>query len=215
MASMLIKLPQLPTAERYRWMTRVVVPRPVAWTLTENDGGSLNLAPFSYFNALSTSPPLIGVSFSPPTGRLSSNKGAKDTLANIRKKRRFVVHIAPMSLLQELNKSAATLPYDESELSLICLPTEEFGDFPTPRIVGCPVAMACELHREINISDNNQVPQILVLGKVQLLFIDEKVLTTDEKGRQTVNTEAMDPVARLADGHYAGLSKLTRLKRPA
>lgn len=212
---MLIKLPQLPMAERYRWMTRVVVPRPVAWTLTENDGGSFNLAPFSYFNALSTSPPLIGVSFSPPTGRLSSNKGAKDTLANIRKKRRFVVHIAPMALLKELNKSAATLPYDESELSQLDLSTEEFGDFPIPRILDCPVAMACELHREINISDNNQVPQILVLGKVQLLFIDEKALTTDEKGRQTVNTEAMDPVARLADGHYAGLSKFTRLKRPA
>ena len=215
MTTELLKLAQLSALERYRWMTRVVIPRPVAWTLTENDGGSYNLAPFSYFNALATSPPLIGISFSPPEGRLSANKSAKDTLANIRKKRQFVVHIASMKLLEQVNKSAMTLPYDDSELSQLGLKTENFGDFPLPRLSGCRVAMACDLQKEINISDNRQAPQILVLGKIQLLYVDKKALAQDEKGRQMVDADVISPVARLGDGYYAGLKKSVRLKRPA
>ena len=163
-------------------MTQAVVPRPVAWMLTRNadgsgngndeggsGGGSFNLAPFSYFNALSSEPALVGVSFTAkPDG------GTKDTLANVRRSGLFVAHIAPTGMLSAVNASSAGLPYGESEVSRLGLRTEAFGDFPLPRLSGCPVAFGCGLHREVRLGP----AQVLVLGEIHLMFADDSVVVS-------------------------------------
>ena len=108
---------QSPTA-RYAWMTQAIIPRPIAWILSENADGGLNLAPFSYFNALASDPPLLGVSIA---GKPDGTK--KDTLANILARPKFVVHIAPVTEADAVNASSATLPAGESELGRLKLPT--------------------------------------------------------------------------------------------
>ena len=190
-------------------MTQAVIPRPVAWMLTENEGESggrnFNLAPFSYFNAFSSDPPLVGVSVTEkPEG------GEKDTLLNVRRTGMFAAHIAPMGMLEELNASSAGLPYGESEVERLGLKTELFGDFGLPRVAGCPAVFGCDLHQEVRLGPT----QVLILGEVRLLYAAEEVLEKDAKGRTTISAEKMNPVARLGAGNYAGLGKFAVLKRP-
>ncbi len=197
-------------------MTRTVIPRPVAWTLSENEGGGFNLAPFSYFNALCSAPPLLGVSFAAGEGG-----GAKDTLKNIRRQKEFVVHIAPMKMLDALNESSAPLPYGESEVSRLGLATASFSDDNgggdgdrLPRLRDCPLAFLCELSREISLHEEGAAEQFLVLGKIRKLYAAETVLAADAKGRQTVSAECADPVARLSAGNYAGIANFQSRRRP-
>lgn len=195
-------------AARYHWMTQAVIPRPVAWILTENGGENknYNLAPFSYFNALCSAPPLVGVSMSAkPDG------GAKDTLRNIRARGRFVVHIAAARQTPELNESAASLPYGESEISRLNIETESFGE--SVKIAGCPLALFCALHQEIALAGADE--QTLVLGEIKLLYAAGTVLEKDAKGREIISAAKVNPVARLSAGNYANLGDITVLRRPA
>ena len=225
---MLVDFKKIPPMERYILMTQTIIPRPVAWMLTANagsdgtvgsdetvgtvgsgesgmGGSGFNLAPFSYFNALSSEPPLVGISFTAkPSG------GEKDTLLNIRRTGLFAAHIAPTRLLAELNESSAGLPYGESELSRIGLEVAAFGDFPLPRILGCPAAYGCVLAREIRLGP----AQVLILGEVKFLHADDSVLETDAKGRSAIDAGKVDPIARLGAGNYAGLANFAKLKRP-
>ena len=196
---------ELSPQERYVLMTQAVIPRPVAWMLTENEGGGFNLAPFSYFNALCSDPPLVGVSFTEKPGG-----GEKDTLVNIRRTGIFAAHIAPMGMLSALNESSAGAPYGESEAEKLGLATAEFGDFPLPRVAGCPAVFGCELHREIRLG----AAQVLILGEVRILHAEDDALEADAKERPALSAEKMDPIARLGAGNYAGLGRFAKLKRP-
>ena len=191
--------------ERYALMTQAVIPRPVAWMLTENEGGGFNLAPFSYFNALCSDPPLVGISFTEKPGG-----GEKDTLRNIRRTEVFAAHITPMGMLPALNESSAGIPYGESETEKLGLETVEFGDFPLPRVAGCPAVFGCELHREIRLGP----AQVLIVGEIRILHAEDAVAEKDAKGRTVISAEKMDPVARLGAGNYAGLGRFAQLKRP-
>ena len=203
---------ELTPMERYVLMTQAVIPRPVAWMLTENEGddgalqgGGFNLAPFSYFNALCSAPPLVGVSFTEKPGG-----GDKDTLRNIRRTQIFAAHVAPMGMLAALNGSSAGMPYGESEAERLGLELTEFEGFPLPRVAGCPAVFGCELHQEIRLGP----AQVFILGEVRVLHAEDAVLAKDAKGRVTISAEKMDPVARLGAGNYAGLGRFAKLKRP-
>ena len=196
---------QSPTA-RYAWMTQAIIPRPIAWILSENADGGLNLAPFSYFNALASDPPLLGVSIA---GKPDGTK--KDTLANILARPKFVVHIAPVTEADAVNASSATLPAGESELRRLNLPTTPIcADFPLPRLSAAPVALACRLYREIALSP----VQTLLIGQIDHLHIDDHLITTDDKSRPKIAAQSLNPLARLGAGEYAGLTAPFTRKRP-
>lgn len=204
---MILNMADLPPPQRYQWMTQAIIPRPVAWVLSENDGGNVNLAPFSYFNALASAPPLLGISFG-----LQEDGRNKDTLHNIRQRGQFVVHIAAMQQLAQLNQTAATLPYGESEVTAAQLHTVPFAaDFPLPRLRDAPLALACTLHAAHALG----MAQTLVIGEILFLYASEEVLTQDAKGRQVIDAAKVAPVARLSAGKYAGLSEVVSLQRPA
>ena len=192
-------------ATRYHWMTQAVIPRPVAWILTENDDGGFNIAPFSYFNAVCSAPPLIGISIAhKPDG------APKDTLYNIRARGRLVVHIATAAQLAALNQSSANLDYGDSEIAQLNLKMETFGDMN--KIADCPLAMLCCLHKEIALDDEHT--QHLLLAEVQLLYAADSVLTTDAKDRPLIDAQKVAPIARLAAGNYARLGDIVSLQRP-
>ena len=100
---MQIKLEELSTPQVYFTMIQSLLPRPIAWLLTENDNGSYNLAPFSYFNAVCSDPPLAIVSI----GKQEDGRD-KDSIRNIRERHEFVIHIASSDQLAALNQSSAT-----------------------------------------------------------------------------------------------------------
>ncbi len=201
-----INLDDLNSTEVYHTMTQTLVPRPIAWVLSENGSGSYNLAPFSYFTAVCSNPPLIMISVGKkPDG------SPKDTRANIEARGDFVVHIAGRDMMEELNESSASLPAEVSEVEELGLKTVPFGDFSLHRLEACRIAYACRLYE---IKEIGAAPQTLIFGEVKKVYIDDAVCRSDEKGRVKIDTALLDPLARLGASEYAALGEIINLPRP-
>lgn len=203
---MYIDLSELNESQAYFALTQTVIPRPIAWVLSENRSGSFNLAPFSYFNAVCSDPPLIMISIGKkPDG------SCKDTLVNIEQRSEFVVHIVSRDLLAPMNQSSATLAAGESELELTGLRTEPLEACRLPRLADARIAFACEL---FDVHRYGSAPQSLVLGKVNGIHLHDVVVDTDDMGRFRVDAELVDPVGRLGASEYVGFGEKIRLVRP-
>ncbi|MGH1541391.1 MAG: flavin reductase family protein [Arenicella sp.] len=189
----------------YHTMIQTIIPRPIAWILSENDNSTFNLAPFSYFNAVSSSPPLLLISI----GRKSKDN-PKDTVANIRSTGKFVVHIAHQDLAEPLNSSAATLAYGESELTTTQLETAAFDTFSLPRIKDAPIAFACELYE---LQEIGNTPMSLVFGEIKYAYISDTIATQDGKHLKVL-ADQLNPLSRLGGNDYCGLGKTFTLPRP-
>ncbi|MFT4625895.1 MAG: flavin reductase (DIM6/NTAB) family NADH-FMN oxidoreductase RutF [Myxococcota bacterium] len=201
---MLIDLTTLGGGPVYHLMTQTVIPRPIAWILTANDDSGLNLAPFSYFTAVSSSPPILMVSIGPRPDRTP-----KDTRRNIERGGWFVVHIAPSSLLGALNGSAGGLAPGESEVTAQGLDTAAVTDWPLPRLVGPKVAYLCKLHQVVELG-----AQGLMFGEITSAWLDDAVVSVNDRGRLKVHADKVDPLARLGAAEYATLGDVLSLKRP-
>ncbi|MCH8497174.1 MAG: flavin reductase family protein [Marinobacter sp.] len=202
---MLIDFADLSASQVYHAMTQTLIPRPIAWVLSENPGGNLNLAPFSYFTAVSSEPPLVMLSIgSKPDGDL------KDTRRNLMEGRPFVIHIAPSDLAAELTETSRTLPMGESELERAGLSLAPFEGSAIPRLAGCPIAMACALYEVQEIGPKRQG---LIFAEVKRLYLSDAVARM-ENGRLLVAADKVDPLARLGGEEYASLGSVVRVPRP-
>ncbi len=195
----------LNASQAYFAMTQTIVPRPIAWVLSQNANGSYNLAPFSYFSALCSDPPLIGISIGKKT-----DGSLKDTRTNILERRYFVVHIAHAEQLHTLNASAETLPTGISEVDKLGLATTPLMDFPLPRLSDCRVAIGCELHSGMQLSETFT----FMLGLVRRLYIADSIVKNDGKGHFKLDTKALNPLSRLGAGEYANFGEVIPLKSP-
>ena len=196
---------ELSSGQTYFTMIQTIIPRPIAWVLSENSSGSFNLAPFSYFTAVSSDPALLMFSI----GKKNSNEN-KDTLENIRLRNQFVVHIADTSLSKELNQSAALLPYGKSEVDSIGLQTVDFENFSLPRLDKAKVAFACSLYEVKQIGNQ---PMSLVFGEVHQAFIHDDIIQYNGE-RIKVDAQKLDPLARLGGNDYSAIAEPFTLERP-
>lgn len=202
-----LDLANLSPSEVYFSMIQTLVPRPIAWVLSENIGGRYNLAPFSYFNAVCSSPPLMMISVGKkPDG------SHKDTRANIEARRHFVIHIPSRDQLEAVNQSSATLPAEVSEVDELALETVEFEGFSLPRLKQARVAFGCECYQIHEIGDT---PQSMILGRVTHLYIDDAVIEVDNKGRFKLDIGKLDPIARLGASEYMACGEVLKVKRPS
>ncbi len=205
---MIIDLSAQTPAKVYFSLIQTVIPRPIAWVLSENaTAGSFNLAPFSYFNAVCSDPPLIMVSI----GR-KPDGSFKDTKVNIEERPAFVVHLVDETTLDAMNASSATLSYGESELAAAGLATTEFESFSLPRLADARVAFACRRYQVIQVG---ATPQSLVLGQVERIFVDDSVVGKDDKGRSKILADKISPVGRLGPNEYVTFGEIVRRVRPA
>lgn len=203
---MIIDLDDLSTSETYFAMTQAIIPRPIAWVLSENTAGDYNLAPFSYFNAVCSDPPLIMISLGKkPDGT------PKDTRVNIEARGSFVVHIAGVEQIQSLNASSATLPAGESEIAQLGLELVEFPGSRLPRLADSRLAMACELYEVMELGP---VPQALIFGRLTHLYIEDGVAEQDPKGRLKIHADRLNPLGRLGAREYFAGGKVITLSRP-
>ena len=200
-----IDLSTLSPVQAYALMTQTVIPRPVAWILTENDDKGYNLAPFSYFNGLASDPPMIMISFG-----LAPDGALKDTRANIEKRKEFIVHIAHREMAEPMTKSSATMPANESEVEMLGLPLAEMPGSDLPRLADCRIAYACE-YDSVHMIKN----QAIVFATLKHLYAADSVVGEDEKGRFRVNAVDVDPLGRLGGGEYFGAGDLIYVERPA
>ena len=182
----------------YRLITGVVVPRPIAWVTSLSATGVLNLAPFSAFMFVSPKPPMLAIS----VGR----KGAiyKDTAQNILNNEEYVVHIADSSLMNAVHESSTEHPPDVSEVEELRLSTLPGERIKVPRLAAAPIAMECRFRQCLEFGETRSR---LIVGEVLVFHIRDGLLNNGK-----IETEALDPIARIAGPRYAKLGEIVTLK---
>jgi flavin reductase (DIM6/NTAB) family NADH-FMN oxidoreductase RutF len=199
---MIIDLNQFSSSQVYQTMTQAIIPRPIAWVLSDHGNGKLNLAPFSYFNAVCSNPPILSISIGYKKG------GAKkDTWINIEERSHFVVHIPRIEDVDPLLQSAQALDHGVSEVEKLNLKMVPFKGAPLPRLESALVAFYCEKDRVIPVGEG---PQGLVLGRVHLVYLNDEVASTDgDSPVPSVSAKAINPLARLGANEFASIDELT------
>lgn len=198
-----VDMSSLNPTQTYATMTQTIVPRPVAWLLTENDSGDYNLAPFSYFNALSSDPPMVVISVG-----LKPDGGIKDTRHNLEQRQECVIHIAHREMAAAMTATSATLPHSEvTELGLV---TVDMPGSKLPRLADCRIAYAAKLVETKMIKT-----QWIAFLELTDLYLAESVVGEDHKGRLKVMANKVDPIGRLGGGEYVMAGEIVNIDRPA
>ena len=182
----------------YRLITGVVVPRPIAWVTSLSATGVLNLAPFSAFMFVSPKPPMLAIS----VGRKGNIY--KDTAQNILNNEEYVVHIADSSLMKAVHESSTEHPPDVSEVEELRLSTLPGERIKVPRLAAAPIAMECRFRQCLEFGETRSR---LIVGEVLVFHIRDGLL---QNGK--IETEALDPIARIAGPRYAKLGEIVTLK---
>ncbi len=194
---------ELTSRERYQLLTSIVVPRPIGWISTVNRSGELNLAPYSFFAALSGTPPLLGVSIGARRGE------PKDTLKNIRETEAFCVNVVSQGLLEAMNESSAEVAPEIDEFDLAGL-TPRGGDVvAAPWVSEAPVAMECVLMKEVDLTPSANT---LVVGEVKAVHLSESLEVG--AGGFSVEPTSLLPVGRLGGEGYTLLGEIKKIPRP-
>ena len=200
---MFIDFAALSGQETYKLLISTIVPRPIAWVVTQNRGGQLNAAPFSFFNAFAGDPPVIGIGIgSHGTGR------AKDTRVNIQETGQFVVNLVSEEMAEAMNVTAIEFDAEVDELSEAKLKTLPSNKVRPPRIAASPVAMECELTQTVEIGKDT----VLVLGRVVAMHLNDDAVLDEKK--LYVDTPKLKLVGRMhGRGWYARTSDLFEIPR--
>jgi len=179
--------------QRYQLMAQTIIPRPIAWVCTEDEKGTLNIAPFSYFMGLSSEPPTMVVSIGH-----KSDGGQKDTLKNLRECKKCTICMVDEAHLEQMHFSSKELNASQSEAKTFNISTEEvLKGFP-PIVQNVPTAFFCELYQEIDLKGSKTIPLVV---EIKAQYIDEKIIADTEK-----MTLDYAPVARVGKS-YALLGK--------
>lgn len=145
-------LSTLPQSDVYKLLASVILPRPIAWIVSRDDGGAINAAPYSFFNILGSDPPVIAVSFAK-----APDRDMKDSLHNIQRDREFVVNLVPEELAEAMNITATNAPRGLSETNIAHLELLPGQLVNVPRIAGSPVALECQFLQTINLGGSSTI----------------------------------------------------------
>ena len=184
----------------------LIVPRPIGWISSQDENGNVNLAPYSYFNALCDNPPMVMFS----TTNSRSEGVIKDTLHNVETQGEFVVSMATYELREALNLSSAPLPRGENEFSFTQLETLPSTLVKPPRIKGSPIHLECIYHQSIQLPVNsNGDTNRVVIGRVVGVHIDDNLITNGK-----IDIAKIKPIARLGYMEYAVIDNIFNMQRP-
>ena len=202
---MLIDCNQQTSDQIYFLLIQLVIPRPIAWVLSDNGNRSYNLAPFSFFNAITSNPPILMLSVG-----WKDEDTHKDSWVNIEKRNHFVVHIPSRDQVHEVSDSSSVLPFGDSETDKFNIPVEKVEGWCLPRVKGSKIAFLCEKYAIHPIGND---PQALVLGKINRIWIDEEVVSL-KNDRLIIDPLKVDPLIRLGGNHYSSLGEVLTIQRP-
>lgn len=195
---------QLSKAEAYRWLASTVTPRPIAWVSTLSADGQSNLAPFSFFQVISDSPPTLLVNTS-----VREDGSVKDTLRNVRETGELVIHLVSAAQAEAMNATAAWLPHGVSEIDHAGIATVPSERVAPPRVAGAPVAFECRL-AEIMPYPAENPSSLLIFARVLLAHVDDSVMQ-DERH---VDPAKLDLVGRLGGTQYSRTRDTFSMVRP-
>ncbi len=200
---MLFDFAALSPENAYKLLVSTVVPRPIAWVTTQDVDGTLNAAPFSFFNAVSGNPPVVAIGIG---GRAPGD--VKDTGGNIRRTGEFVVNLVSNRLAEQMNITAIDFSKDVNELTEAKLKTTPSTKVKPPRIAESPVSLECERLVIVEVG----VDRAVVLGKVLAIHIQDEFVLDAE--RCYVDTPQLELVGRMhGRGWYARTTDLFDMPR--
>jgi flavin reductase (DIM6/NTAB) family NADH-FMN oxidoreductase RutF len=189
--------------ERYQLLTSLVVPRPIAWVSTRSAAGQRNLAPFSYFAAISATPFLVSVS-------IGSRSGVeKDTLRNLRETGAFCVNLATEPQLAQMNETSGEWGPEVDEFAQAGLASAEAETVAAPYVASCPAVLECRTFKIVELEGS---PNTLAIGQVLRVRLSDAIPLAP--GTFFADTAALRPVARLWGDFYATIGDTPALKRP-
>ena len=180
----------------------LVAPRPIGWISTVSAAGELNLAPYSYFNAFSSNPPIVGF----------SSEGDKDSSTFAMETGEFVWSMATWDLRDQMNATAASLARGESEFAHARLEPAPSRLVRPPRVAASPAAFECRVTEMVKLKDldGSDSGRRLVLGRVVGIHVDDRFV---RQGR--VDSAAMRPIARGGYDEYSVVEQVFSMPRPA
>lgn len=179
----------------------LVAPRPVGWITSISAQGEVNLAPYSYFNAISNRPNMV----------MFSSEGRKDSVAFIEETREFVCNLATWDLRDAMNVTAAPLARGVDEMARAGLAPAPSRVVKPPRVAASPWALECKLLQVVRLDDldGRRTDRHVVIGQVVGVHIDDRFIVN---GR--VDTAAMKPIARCGYDEYAVVEGVFTMARP-
>lgn len=192
----------LPMVDRYKLMTGLVVPRPIGWIGSKDPDGVANLAPYSFFQAVATNPPVVLFSAGVVQGRV------KDSLANVRSSGVFTANLVDVALAAAMNETSAEVAPDVDEFGIAGLTAEYFGTVDAPGVAEAKAVLECRVMDEKVIGDDAQT-NVIVFGEVVCFHVADAVLDGTR-----IDPVALDAVGRLAGSNYATTRDLLVFDRP-
>ncbi len=178
--------------QKYQLMAQTIIPRPIAWVVTKNDGVT-NVAPFSYFMGLSSDPATMMVS----VGHKSDGT-QKDTLKNIRETKKCTICMVDEDMLEKMHFSSKEMPSSKSEADEFDIALEDIVDGFPPMIKGVKSAFFCEFYQEMELKNSKTIPLVV---EIKEQYICDEIIV--DKENMILDYE---PVARVGKS-YALLGK--------
>jgi len=173
-------------ADNYKLLTNLVVPRPIAWVTSLNAGGVVNLAPFSFFNAVGANPLYLIISVG-----LNDAGEMKDTAKNILASGEFVVNLVTEDLFDAMNVSAADFPAEVSEMDAANLHAAPSVKIKVPRVAESKASMECKLHSSQLLGNNT-----LVIGEVVMFHVADHLVG------ERMHIDGFAPIGRLGSPSF-------------
>jgi flavin reductase (DIM6/NTAB) family NADH-FMN oxidoreductase RutF len=190
----------LSPVQRYKLLLGGVVPRPIAWTSTVDEQGVPNLAPFSFFTVVSSSPPMVSITVEP---REDGGGAPKDTLANVRATRELVINVVSTALADAMHVTSHEHAPDVDEFEVAGLTAVPSDVVVPPRVAEAPIGMECRLHEILVPGDSSVVIGRIVRFHVRPDLIDH---------RDRIDVARLQPLGRVG-GMYAAIDRVFRLPR--
>ncbi len=191
----------------YKVLLGCVVPRPIAWVSSQSNNGTLNLAPFSFFNAFSAEPPIIGLGIGMKTRRDSDGHTSlvpKDTLSNIIETEQFVVNVVSFELADKMNRSSGEFEPSVSEFEQTGLTPTKSKMVKPPRVGEAKISMECKLYQRIELPRSS-----IILGEIVCIHVADDVWQDD-----SVDVRTLQPVGRLSGSSYCKVDTIFDMPRP-
>ena len=192
---------EMEPASAYKLFQSLVAPRPIAWVSSIDSRGRINLAPFSFFNAVATKPLIVMLAI----GRKGSRP--KDTLKNLEETGEFVINIVSEELAEAMNITSGDWPPEVNEFEILQLTSLPSIDVKPPRVADAPAAMEAKVRQIVPVEGTSST---LVLGEVVRFHLREGIL----RPNGLVDPLLSKPVARLGDNEYATIGRVFTMNRP-
>jgi flavin reductase (DIM6/NTAB) family NADH-FMN oxidoreductase RutF len=187
--------------DAYRLLTSAVVPRPIGWASTLGADGSLNLAPYSFFNGVGGSPPTVMISVGERKGQV------KDTLRNARETGEMVINIVDADLAEKMNMTSGDWAYGVSEFAAAGLTPAPSTDVRPPRVAEAKVALECRVTQIVPVEHTGYT---MILGRVVRFHIRDGLL----RPNGLIDPVALGPIGRLGGDEYTRLGEVFEMGRP-